>query len=262
MRRAPLVLVALVAADAAAEPQLVTLERADRGARIGLQSSVQLYPDFPDNVGVRTELYAQSAKALQNGGAIGAYGHAAFAVVVGEGDTVSALSSIQIGGLYVSKLGERSDLVWTFGLTLPTASEGEDETIANVVTQVERNHDLVTAIPDQVALHLGATLRAAMGGPVFLQGDVAADVGQHHAPMIHLNFGVGAWVGPAALLGEVATTFVEGQNIASVAVGARFAVPGRPHVAYVLALADDDTEIAPDGGVLAHMISVGAYLPL
>ena len=49
-------------APALADPQFVTLERADRESRIGVQASLQFYDDI-DVIGLRTEVYGQIGRA-------------------------------------------------------------------------------------------------------------------------------------------------------------------------------------------------------
>lgn len=256
----------LLAAPAAAEPLPVTLDRVGRGTHVGAQASVQLYPDFDDTYGVRLELFGQHAVPLTNGGAVGGYGHIAFAHIFAPATSPTAVGSLEVGGLYVARLQEGMDLAGHLGLSLPTASDGDDEVLANIITSLERNHDLVDVFPEGVTLNVGGTLRARLGASGFVQADLALDAPisdagrQDRDAFFHLNVGGGYWLGPTALLAEVAATFVAGHKIASVAVGARFAAPGHPHVAYVMALAGDEATPDPDGGIVAHMLSVGFYL--
>jgi hypothetical protein len=248
-------LVALaLAAPAAAEPTFVTLERADRGTRFGIQSSFQLYPHFSDNYGLRFELYFHHAP-----GAWGAYGHFAVGHIFGQGDSVTALANLEGGGYYVARLDAATDLVFHFGASLPTASEADDAFTTNVLTHVERNYDLVDALPDDGVVNLGLTLRRPLGARGFVQADLAMDVGLGgaHAPIVHLNLGAGVWLGSVALLAEAAALTVEGHQLASLALGARFRAAANPHVAYVMAIGDDEITVDDDGGVIAHVFSAG-----
>jgi hypothetical protein len=258
MRAAPLATL-LVASGAAADPLFVTLERADRGSRIGVQSSLQLYPDFDGFWGFRAELHAQHATNGRRG--FGAYGQAAIGIITGGGETVTALSGLEVGGLYVSAPGEAVDLVWHLGITLPTATSSDEGFTTNLMTHAERTHDLVNAVPDQGAVNAGVTLRGPIATRGFYQGDLALDFGSSHEPIVHANFGAGRYVGRTALLGEFAASFVDGAPYASLALGARFAVAGAPHVAYVIAAGHED--ITPGvSGIVAHLLSVGGVLPL
>src|SRR5688500_7848211 len=103
MKLSPLAIV-LIALPAAAEPQFVTMERADRMSRVGLQASLQFYPDAEDIYGLRTELFGQFASTLRGGGVLGGYGHLALGFLIGEGDDHSALSNVELGGYYITEL--------------------------------------------------------------------------------------------------------------------------------------------------------------
>jgi hypothetical protein len=253
----------LIAAPAVADSLPVTLDRTDRGTRFGAQASFQLYPGFDDTYGVRSELFGQYATPVANGGAAGVYGHMPLAHIFAPSESLTVVGSLELGGLYVARLGPATDLAGHLGLSMPTASDGEKELVANVITGLERNHDLVDAFPG-TTLNLGGTLRARPGASVTIQLDVALDApisegdGPDRDKFLHLNAGAQWSLGPAAILVEVATTsFAE--SIGSLALGARFALPGHPHVAYVMAFASDEATPDPDGGIVAHMLSVGVY---
>jgi hypothetical protein len=255
---------ALVALPAVAEPQFVTLERASRESLVGVQGSLQFYPDSDGIKGLRTELFGQFTGDLRGGGAIGGYGHLALGFLFTDGDDESAISNLELGGYYVTGLGAQSNLTLHLGLSLPTASDGFGETVTNVLTHLERNYDLINADPETTALKLGATLRAPLGVSGFLQGDLALDVpldapGEDNDPIFHANVGLGAYVGSAALIGEVALAFAEGDMIGSLGLGIRFMSSVKPHVGYLMAFADDDSGIGGDGGIIAHMITFGFY---
>src|SRR5262245_11026962 len=120
----PLALVAVLGSSAAAEPQFVTLERASAESKIGLQTSLQLYPDIDDVYGLRAELFGQFAGQMRGGGgALGGYAHVAVGFIFGKGDSDSGVSNVELGGFYVAPFGPRSDGTFHLGLSVPTASD-------------------------------------------------------------------------------------------------------------------------------------------
>jgi hypothetical protein len=254
------ILFVFVAARAAAEPQFVTLERADRESRVGVQTSLQVYPDLDDIYGLRTELYGQLAGQLRGGGVAGGYGRIALGFLFGKDDSESGVSNVELGGYYIAALGVRTDLVGHLGLSLPTASDGIGGRVTNAITSLERNYDLYNSL-DETTLNLGVTLRTGLGAGGFLQADLALDLpvaGEHDLdPAVHVNLGLGAYVGNAALLGELATIFSDGDLLGSLALGIRFAGAAHPHVAYVMAFRNGDDFTGE--GIIAHMLSVGLY---
>lgn len=252
----------LIALPAAAEPQFVTLERADRESRIGLQGSLQFYPDVDDTIGLRTELFGQFAANLRGGGVLGGYGHLALGFLMGNGDDESALSNVELGGFYVTDVSARTDLVLHFGLSLPTASDDPRKIVTNALTALERHYEFINIFPDSTALRLGVTLRTPLGISAFLQGDLGADL-QIDAPgnndeIFHANLGIGAYATSVVIMAELALSFDDGDLLGSVALGLRFINSSiKPHIGYEMVFADKDYGVGD--GIVAHMITFGFY---
>ena len=267
MRHALLAGLMLVAAPAAAEPQFSTMERADRESRVGAQVGLGIkYKgiDLGDATGFRGEIFGQFASHLRGGSAIGGYGHISFShLFIDDADDVNGVADLVLGGFYVAGLGDRTTVTAHLGLFLPTASDSIEGLIANALAGAERNYDLAGLAPNTTWLKLGATLRTALGVTSFLQGDLAVDIaidepeGADIDPLIHLNLGVGTWLGQVALTGELAMTFNDsfgdnGDYLASLAIGLHFTGSAHPSVAYILAFADEE-------GAIAHLLSATFY---
>jgi hypothetical protein len=262
-----LALAALVASAgaAAAQPQFVTLERVDREARIGIQAALLAFDKFTDIFGLRGELYAQLATPLREGGVIGGYGHVAASLLVDDRTADPAVSNVELGGYYIGRVLEIIDLALHLGLGLPTASDDFEGIIANVLTSIERNYNVANGAPSTTVLNLGVTLRAPLGATSFLQADLAMDVPVRRRAsdsfIFHANLGIGTWVSDrVVVMGELATAFGKGDLLGSVCAGIRFLNPLHPHIAYILVFADEKSDLAHDGGIIAHVVSVGIYL--
>jgi hypothetical protein len=259
--------VVMTSPAAAHDEQFMTLVRADRHSKLGLQAGLHIYDDLDDVFGLRTELYGQAVGNLRGGGTIGGYAHVALAFLFGE-DALgndrneAAIHGVELGGFYVTGLGRGTDLVLHAGVSLPTASGGAGEGFALRLLGLERNVDLVNSAQDTTALKLGVTLHTLLGRSGFLQGDVAVDL-ELDAPgdndqLLHANLGLGVYVGRVALMGELATAFVDDGMFGSLGLSLRFLSPLHPHLGYILAFVDDDGLLESDG-VVAHIVSVGFY---
>jgi hypothetical protein len=260
--------VLVLALPVAAQPQFVTLERASPETRIGVQGSLAFYPDlddFADVNGLRLELFGQFAGQLRGGGTLGGYGHIALGyLLVDEFDDESAVGGLELGGYYVTALGPRSDATFKLGLALPTAGDDEGDVFVNVLTGLERHYDLVNSIPDTTALRLSGTLRTQLGMSGFLQGDLGLDL-ILDAPdddtdvLFHANVGLGAYLGSAVFLGELALTFDDDYYLGSLGLGFRFMSSVKPHIGYLMVFGDEDFR---GDGIIAHLITFGFYADL
>jgi hypothetical protein len=86
----------------------------------------------------------------------------------------TAISNIEIGGLYHRSLGNGIDLAGHIGLLLPTASD-EAGFVANGLTVRRRMADFAQILPDVTTLRIGATPTIRFG-EFFVRADVGADV--------------------------------------------------------------------------------------
>ena len=117
----------------------------------------------------------------------------------------TALTNLEIGGLYRRALRDDLSLVLHAGIALPTASDGAGM-LANFITQQARLTDLPLAMPDTTTLRLGVA-PAFRRGVVFARADLGLDVvlDQPEAsdpmsageldPLVHANVAVGAQLG-------------------------------------------------------------------
>jgi hypothetical protein len=260
----------LLSVPALADPQFVTLERVDRESRIGLQGSLQFYPELENASGFRAELFGQLGASVRPAAYLGAYGHLAFASLHVPNLDRSATGNLEVGGFYIGRLGLRTDLAFHLGLSVPTGSDDTNGAVVNHVAHLDRHYDLVNATPGTTALNFGITLRTPLSSVSFVQGDLAVDLAstrtfhdrttRSDSGFFHGNLGVGIHVGTVmALLAEVAVTVAGEDFLGSLGLGVRFPSPTNLQVGYVMAFSGD--EFQPVGrGLIAHMLTFGFYV--
>lgn len=126
----------------------------------------------------------------------GGYGGMNFSIVKGEDDTSSAISNIEVGGIYLTKLGT-TELVTSAALVLGTASDDDiGDFLTNAFNSFSRVNDLILFTPNITWLRVAGS-PVIRNGNLLFRGDIGADVpltsqGDYQfTPVLHLNFGVG-----------------------------------------------------------------------
>lgn len=129
----------------------------------------------------------------------------------------TALSNVELGGMYQHILSPQLTLAAHAGLTLPT-SDDDAGMIVNLLSTGSRIRDQVLAIPDTMWLRLGVTPTYQQGN-LFVRGDVGFDIGLDNEsvmgagpidPMGHVSVGVGYAEPRFAASAEVTTIFSTG----------------------------------------------------
>jgi hypothetical protein len=190
----------------------VTLDRQDDSSRAGAEVSKLLLSEGPSD-SFRFDAHAQWLVPDRD---IGAY----VAVPVSyrhDVQSTSALGDIELGGMLIGQLGGRSVVVLHAGITLPTQSASDDAQQASRETSGARQTDLYLTIPGGLSLRAGVS-PIIRDGRVFVRADVGVDTNAtsdvigNTPTLIHLNAGVGADLGPAAVM-------VESTNVAASGIG-------------------------------------------
>ena len=175
-------------------------------------------------------------------------------VAIFEGESEVVLGNIEVGGMYARPMGRDADLVFRFGVALPTADDDLDVGLLQPYASVPRYGDLVLRWPDSTWLRLAVSpmgragifyWRADVGLDVMVDDDddTAADI----SPVVRVNVGGGVDLGTADLGVEFVTnvTSPEDDNAdetaSTLALGARFGA-GRtqPGIALILPVGFDD----------------------
>jgi len=209
-------LVALLPAVAAADQRgtFVSLDRADRDSfvSVGLAGSFGSGNGLGgDDFALRANLYARYAGA--EGG--GVYAQIAFSGAHGFSDWSGGASDLELGGLIISHV-EDVDVIWRFGLGLPTATSDETGALANLAAFSDRILDYPLIYPDIVWFRPGVAIRFGSesffgqidGGIDFPVASKGGDVDA--AIMGHLDGGIGGNQGAIAITGELANDVFQG----------------------------------------------------
>ena len=132
----------------------------------------------------------------------------------------TALTNLEIGGLYRRDLRDDLSVVARVGIALPTASDGAGM-LANFITQQGRLVDLPLALPDTTTLRLGVA-PAFRRGAFFARADVGLDVvlDQPAAsdpmstgeldPLAHASLALGFQLGKLTTAAQVVTVATTG----------------------------------------------------
>lgn len=187
---------------------------------------------------------------------VGGYLNLPITYASGNGDSVTALGNVEVGGIFLPRLGDSSTrLALHAGLTLPTADDDED-VLVNAIAAVARPQDVYLAIPKGTSLRLGAS-PIFRSGNLFGRVDLGVDINLNNSgddtsdPVVHLNAGVGVDLGGAAIMGELSNVYVMSDNDADFsdkminvfAISARFtAGSAMPYVSLLIPLDDDATD--------------------
>jgi hypothetical protein len=180
----------------------------------------------------------------------------AYASSVNGSDTITDVGDIELGGVFSPRLapGGGAGVILRAGVTLPT---GESQPAAAVGTLANflAMPDLYNSLPQSTTLKFGVS-PVVRSGPVFARFDLGLDwnldakdttVGK----ALHWNIGLGADLGPAAVMleSENTTLFSDRPSVESASVDA-FAISARihgesasPYFALVLPLDQDLKDI-------------------
>jgi hypothetical protein len=171
-------------------------------------------------------------------------------------DTLTDVGNLEIGGIYSPRINQPgTGIILRAGLTLPTGEKGEEAEVGFVASGLALS-DLYNALPRATTLKLGMS-PMVRSGVVFARADLGFDwnfdAGDNLTigKAIHYSVGVGADVGPAAVMleSENATVFSDREGGSSstlnaLAVSARYTANGvSPYLAVTLPLDEDVTEL-------------------
>ncbi len=187
-----------------------------------------------------------------------------------EGESEVALGNIEVGGLYVSPLGRRADLIVHGGLALPTA---DDDGVGafQALASVPRYGELAQRIPNATWLRLGVS-PMGRGGPVFWRVDVGLDLmlddgdgmAADISPIFRVNLAGGIDLGKADLSAELVTNITDpedpdaDESASTFTLGVRFQGESvQPGFAIVVPVGFDDLadnlELALAFSLVGHM---------
>ncbi len=145
---------------------------------------------------------------------LGGYLNLPITYASGDGESLTGIGNLEIGGLMLPKIGDGSmALVLHAGITLPIGSDGEDA-FANLFGAVARPQDIYLALPEATTLRIGASPMWRSGnvfGRVDLGLDYNIDVGntsEEADPLVHINAGIGVDLGTAAVMGELSNVYI------------------------------------------------------
>lgn len=222
-------LVALLPAvvDADERGSFVSLDRADRDSfvSVGLAGSFGSGDGLGgDGFALRANVYARYAGA--EGG--GVYAQIAISGAQGFMSWSEGASDLELGGLFISHLDD-VDIIWRFGVGLPTATSDDTGTQANLAAFADRIVDFPLIYPDIVWLRPGVAIRFG-NASFFAQIDggidfpIAKEDSDYDASaMGHLNGGLGINQGSIAFTVELANDiFGTSQMLHSVAASLRW----------------------------------------
>lgn len=260
---------AVVPADPARAPGFVQIDRYDATSVAGGDVSyISLDGTDEDVTLLRFQL---GGRYVDPQSKFGGYVNLPITYASGNGDSLTALGNVELGGIFLPKFGDASTaLVLHAGLTLPTADDDEDA-LVNLFATTARPQDLFLAIPKGTSLRLGASPMFRSGN-VFGRVDVGIDLnldtgggGDEADPLVHVNAGIGIDLGGAAVMGELSNVYLTDNGDADFtdrlinvfALSARFT--GRnamPYVSLLIPLDDNATstiDLAVTAGLEARL---------
>lgn len=239
-------------ADPARAPGFVQIDRYDATSVAGGDLSyVSLDGASEDVTVLRFQLGGRYVDRRSN---VGGYVNLPITYASGNGDSLTAIGNLEVGGILLPKLGEGSTVALHAGLTLPTADDDEDA-LVNILATTARPQDLFLAIPQGTSLRLGASPMFRSGN-VFGRVDVGIDIninngggGDESDPLVHVNAGIGIDLGGAAVMGELSNVYLTDGDadfsdrlINVFALSARFtAGKAMPYLSLLIPLDDNAT---------------------
>jgi hypothetical protein len=149
--------------------QFLTLDRQEAGFVATVQTDLVLYDTFvaDDVIFVRNDLYLQ-------GGWAGWGGYVDVPMTFVPKLDISTIGNVEFGAMYDMELPLLS-LTIRCGVTIPTASQGADDTLALALGQWARVTDFLSAVPNAIAVRPGVSFRLP-AGILFGRGDIGVDV--------------------------------------------------------------------------------------
>jgi hypothetical protein len=213
-------LVCALAAPAAAQepvapdtpfPVLATTDRTTDHSSAHSSLAVSIYED--DSVGLPMRLDLGGQYLTRQG--VGGYVAIPVSLLDRVGENVTALGSIELGGIYVAKAGPSTRVVVRGGLALPTAADDLAGQVANLSNLMPRFTDHFGWAPDTTALRLAAS-PLHRSGRFFARADLGLDIEMHELegrssdPMLRLNLAAGVETAGIAIAGELVTVGATG----------------------------------------------------
>ncbi|HKA91716.1 MAG TPA: hypothetical protein VKE22_28830 [Haliangiales bacterium] len=191
----------------------VTMDRIGTDSDVGIDVAALLYNSGGPDFGLRENVHARYVDPS----GFGVFGQFSIGHVFGNGQSETAATNPEIGGLYILKL-EGADVGFRFGLGFPTAPKTLNGAVTNVLTSIVRLEDVALIGPDALWLRPGVTVRAG-SREVFAQLDLGIDIPLKTGDagtkkvQLHGNVGVGTRQGPVALTAELATYGVDNNGL-------------------------------------------------
>lgn len=171
------------------------------------------YDDGGDGTLLRLDLYGQYLAQL-DANRLGGYVWMPVVRTFGtDGDEETGLGSLELGGAFAMAVSPETDLVLRGGLVLPTVDE--NDALLVLLGSFGRLTDLYTSLPDFTWLRLsGSALHDA--APYFVRADLGFDVPfsdeEDITGLLRVNLAAGIDLGAAAVLGELATLGIIGDD--------------------------------------------------
>jgi hypothetical protein len=162
----------LVPALAAADERgaFVTLDRVGTASEVGLEVSALFYTSGGPDFGLRENLHGR----FVDPSGFGVFAQFSLAHAFAGGDTETAATNPEVGGLYVLKL-DGVDVAFRVGVGIPVAPKTLNGLVTNAVVAIARFEDLALIGPDSLWLRPGVSLRAGARA-AFAQLDLGIDV--------------------------------------------------------------------------------------
>jgi hypothetical protein len=190
----------------------VSLDRADRDSFVSVAMAGHFFSGSPSSdMALRENLYA---RYVSEGGG-GVYAQVGFAQASGLSEWNTAMSDLELGAVLAYR-ADGMDVVWRFGVGLPTATSSPNGTRANIVAFSDRIMDYPLIVPYTLWLRPGGALHFGSGS-FFAQVDAGIDLpittkqnDYGNGVMVHANGGVGVNEGAIALAAELANDLITG----------------------------------------------------
>jgi hypothetical protein len=243
--------------DAARSPGFVQIDRYDATSVAGGDLTYVSLDGIGEDVTVMR--FQLGGRYVDPASQFGGYVNLPITYASGDGDSLTAIGNIELGGLMLPRIGDSSTaMVVHGGITLPTGSDGEDA-FANLFGAFARPQDIYLALPKATTVRLGLS-PMFRNGNVFGRADLGIDInldvdgeGDEADPLMRLNVGVGVDLGSVAVMGELSNLYVfnddEGDSIGDkminvFALSARFnAGSAMPYASLLVPLDDDSSDV-------------------
>jgi hypothetical protein len=232
------------APDPAASPGFVTLDRGDATSRAGGEASY-IVPKNNGGSGTIWHLDLHGQYVDPDSG-VGGYAVVPAAFAEGNGDTLTTVGDVELGGLYVARLAPAAAVIVRAGVALPSGTNDNNELLNLLTMESARLTDTYDALPAATSLRVSASPVVRQGN-LFARADLGLDVNLH-APgstdsFLRLNAGVGVDLGGGAVMAELSTVRPMGTDqtwIESAALSTRFSAGAvQPYAAVVIPIAEE-----------------------